>query len=70
MPIINLVEGGASTPAKIDIVAMLTPILNDALSQITGMITSLMPFVVSIALVSAGIYLVKNFIQNGTRSIT
>lgn len=68
---IMLLEGGASsTPAKIDVVAMLTPILNDALSQITGMISSLMPFVVSIALVSAGIYLVKNFIRNGTRSIT
>lgn len=70
MPIMLLEGGASSTPAKIDIVAMLTPILNDALSQITGMITSLMPFVVSIALVSAGIYLVKNFIQNGTRSIT
>lgn len=67
---IMLLEAASQTPAKIDIVAMLTPILNDALSQITGMITSLMPFVVSIALVSAGIYLVKNFIQNGTRSIT
>ena len=67
---IMLLDAASSTPAKIDIVAMLTPILNDALSQITGMITSLMPFVVSIALVSAGIYLVKNFIQNGTRSIT
>lgn len=68
---IMLLEGPTSqAPAKIDIVAMLTPILNDALSQITGMISSLMPFVVSIALVSAGIYLVKNFIQNGTRSIT
>lgn len=70
MPIMLLDAGASQTPAKIDIVAMLTPILNDALSQITGMITSLMPFVVSIALVSAGIYLVKNFIQNGTRSIT
>lgn len=70
MPIMLLDAGASSTPAKIDIVAMLTPILNDALTQITGMITSLMPFVVSIALVSAGIYLVKNFIQNGTRSIT
>lgn len=67
---IMLLDTASQTPAKIDIVAMLTPILNDALTQITGMITSLMPFVVSIALVSAGIYLVKNFIQNGTRSIT
>lgn len=67
---IMLLEGASQTPAKIDVVAMLTPILNDALSQITGMISSLMPFVVSIALVSAGIYLVKNFIRNGTRSIT
>lgn len=69
MPIVNLAEAGGTTP-KVDVVGMLTPILNDALTQITGMISSLMPFVVSIALVSAGIYLVKNFIQNGTRSIT
>lgn len=69
MPILNLAETG-DTVAKVDVVGMLTPILNDALTQITGMISSLMPFVVSIALVSAGIYLVKNFIQNGTRSIT
>lgn len=70
MPIVNLVEGAGDTAAKVDVVGMLTPILNDALTQITGMISSLMPFVVSIALVSAGIYLVKNFIHNGTRSIT
>jgi TRAP-type C4-dicarboxylate transport system permease small subunit len=69
MPIINLAEAGGTT-TKVDVVGMLTPILNDALTQITGMISSLMPFVVSIALVSAGIYLVKNFIHNGTRSIT
>lgn len=69
MPIINLSEAGGSA-VKVDVVGMLTPILNDALTQITGMISSLMPFVVSIALVSAGIYLVKNFIHNGTRSIT
>lgn len=53
----------------VDVVGMLTPIMNDALEQITGMITALMPFVVTVALVSAGIYLVKNFINNGTRSI-
>lgn len=69
MPIINLSDAGTTVP-KVDVVGMLTPILNDALTQITGMISSLMPFVVSIALVSAGIYLVKNFIHNGTRSIT
>ena len=54
---------------SIDVVEMLTPILNDALQQITGMITALMPFVVTVALVCAGIFLVKNFIHNGTRSI-
>ena len=43
--------------------------MNDALQQITGMITALMPFVITVALVSAGIFLVKNFIHNGTRSI-
>ena len=43
--------------------------MNDALQQITGMITALMPFVVTVALVSSGIFLVKNFIHNGTRSI-
>ena len=57
------------SPVSIDIVELLTPIMNDALQQITGMITSLMPFVVTVALVSAGIFLVKNFIHNGTRSI-
>lgn len=60
----------SETSSTVDVVGMLTPILNDALSQITSMISSLMPFVVSIALVSAGIYLVKNFIHNGTRSIS
>lgn len=60
--------GGEST-VSINVVEMLTPIMNDALQQITGMITSLMPFVITVALVSAGIYLVKNFIHNGTRSI-
>lgn len=63
MPISDVV-----TPS-IDVVGMLTPIMNDALTQITGMITALMPFVVTVALVSAGIFLVKNFIHNGTRSI-
>ena len=59
----------SSSPVSINIVELLTPIMNDALKQITGMITSLMPFVVTVALVSAGIFLVKNFIRNGTRSI-
>ena len=54
---------------SIDIVQLLTPIMNDALNQITGMITALMPFVITVALVSAVIFLVKNFIHNGTRSI-
>ena len=54
---------------SVDVVGMLTPIMNDALEQITGMITALMPFVITVALVSAGIFLVKNFIHNGTRSI-
>ena len=58
-----------SSPVSINIVELLTPIMNDALKQITGMITALMPFVVTVALVSAGIFLVKNFIRNGTRSI-
>ena len=57
-----------SSAVSIDIVALLTPIMNDALNQITGMITALMPFVITVALVSAGIFLVKNFIHNGTRS--
>ena len=60
---------GEESIVSIDVVKMLTPIMNDALQQITGMITSLMPFVITVALVSAGIYLVKNFIHNGTRSI-
>jgi TRAP-type C4-dicarboxylate transport system permease small subunit len=60
---------GGESIVSIDVVKMLTPIMNDALQQITGMITSLMPFVITVALVSAGIYLVKNFIHNGTRSI-
>ena len=60
-----LTDGAVS----IDVVEMLTPIMNDALGQITGMITALMPFVITVALVSAGIFLVKNFIHNGTRSI-
>ena len=64
-----LTDPPVESPVSIDIVELLTPIMNDALQQITGMITSLMPFVVTVALVSAGIFLVKNFIHNGTRSI-
>lgn len=53
----------------IDIVSSLTPILNSALSQIVSMITALVPFMVTVALFGAGIYLVKRFINQGTKSI-
>lgn len=53
----------------INIVSSLTPILNSALSQIVEMITALVPFMVTVALFGAGIYLVKRFINQGTKSI-
>ena len=54
---------------SIDIVEVLTPLMNESLNQIVGMITNLMPFVITVALFGAGIYLVKNFISSGTRAI-
>lgn len=57
------------TDTGIDIVGSLTPIMNSALSQIVEMITSLVPFMVTVALFGAGIYLVKRFISQGTKSI-
>lgn len=57
------------TPPTFDVVGVLTPVMNQAMTQITNMITSFMPFVVTVAVFSAGIYLVRNFIASGTRSI-
>ena len=59
---------GAVTP-DFDVVGILTPVMNNAITQITSMITSFMPFVVTVAVFSSGIYLVRNFIHSGTRSI-
>ena len=53
----------------IDVVGSLEPILQSAMSQVVEMITSLVPFMVTVALFGAGIYLVKRFINTGTKSI-
>lgn len=53
----------------IDVVGSLTPIMNSALGQIVEMITALVPFMVTVALFGAGIFLVKKFINSGTKSI-
>lgn len=53
----------------VDIVGSLEPILQSAMTQVVEMITSLVPFMVTVALFGAGIYLVKRFINTGTKSI-
>lgn len=53
----------------IDVVGSLEPILQSAMTQVVSMITSLVPFMVTVALFGAGIYLVKRFINTGTKSI-
>lgn len=54
---------------QFDVVGKITPLIESAMTQITDMITSMMPYVIGIALFGAGIYLVKSFISSGTRSI-
>lgn len=58
-----------TTEGGIDVVGSLTPIMNSALGQIVEMITALVPFMVTVALFGAGIFLVKKFINSGTKSI-
>lgn len=54
---------------SIDIVGSLTPIMQGAMTQIVSMITSLVPFMITVSLFGAGIYLVKKFINTGTKSL-
>lgn len=54
---------------SIDIVGSLTPIMQGAMTQIVEMITALVPFMITVALFGAGIYLVKKFINTGTKSL-
>lgn len=53
----------------IDVVGSLTPIMQGAMTQIVSMITALVPFMITVALFGAGIYLVKKFINTGTKSL-
>ena len=64
-------KGGVNMPmlASVDVVGTLTPVLESAMKEITGMMTSFLPFIVTISVFSAGVYLVRNFIHQGTRSI-
>lgn len=54
---------------SIDVVGSLTPIMSEAMTQIVEMITSLVPFMITVSLFGAGIYLVKKFINTGTKSL-
>lgn len=54
---------------SIDVVGSLTPIMESAMTQIVSMITALVPFMITVALFGAGIYLVKKFINTGTKSL-
>lgn len=54
---------------SIDVVGSLTPIMESAMSQIVSMITALVPFMITVALFGSGIYLVKKFINTGTKSL-
>lgn len=53
----------------IDIVGSLKPIMEGAMGQIVEMITALVPFMITVALFGAGIYLVKKFINTGTKTL-
>ena len=53
----------------IDVVGSLTPIMEGAMGQIVSMITALVPFMITVALFGAGIYLVKKFISTGTKAL-
>lgn len=53
----------------IDIVSSLKPIMEGAMGQIVEMITALVPFMITVALFGAGIYLVKKFINTGTKTL-
>ena len=55
--------------SEFNVIETLTPVLQSAMTEITGMITSFLPFIVTISVFSAGVYLVRNFIHQGTRSI-
>ena len=54
---------------EFNVIQTLTPVIEGAVTQIANMITSFLPFVVTISVFSAGVYLVRNFIHQGTRSI-
>ena len=58
-----------SASSSIDVVGSLTPIMKSAMTQIVEMITALVPFMITVALFGAGIYLVKKFINTGTKSL-
>lgn len=53
----------------IDVVGSLTPLMAGAMTQIVDMITALVPYMITVALFGAGIYLLKRFISTGTQSL-
>ena len=62
----GLLETGATT---IDVVGALTPLMQGAMTQIVNMITALVPYMITVGLFGAGIYLLKRFISTGTQSL-
>lgn len=52
-----------------DVVGSITPLLTSAMTQIVGLVTAIMPYVIGVSLFGAGIYLVKSFISKGATSV-
>lgn len=53
----------------IDVIGALKPLMASSMTQIVDMITSLVPYMITVSLFGAGIYLLKRFISTGTQSL-
>ena len=53
----------------IDVIGALKPLMANSMTQIVDMITSLVPYMITVSLFGAGIYLLKRFISTGTQSL-
>lgn len=54
---------------QIDVIGALKPLMASSMSQIVDMITALVPYMITVTLFGAGIYLLKRFISTGTQSL-
>lgn len=54
---------------QIDVIGALKPLMASSMTQIVEMITALVPYMITVTLFGAGIYLLKRFISTGTQSL-